>query len=104
MEWKEGKWQAFIKAVKEAAAPPFPIHVRRMRLPRDRNGDCSLVQGEGGPHFLVRVSRDLGYQAACYVLVHEVAHAASWGTESPDVDDHDAAFGIAYARIYRAVW
>lgn len=68
-------------------------------------GLCRIKRRRGQPVafsiFIARASVD----SMSHILVHEWAHALSWveGDFLDVEDDHDASFGIAQARCYRAL-
>ena len=64
--------------------------------------DCSLIHNDGKtPYFVVRVNKDLPAEAMFYVLLHEWAHALSWGSESHRIQAHGPEWGIAMSRIWQ---
>jgi hypothetical protein len=75
--------------------PNIPFGVRRCKTPADRNGDCKWH----GDRFILRVSRDIPEYMQIDVLIHEMAHALTWGREE---QDHGPIWGRRYARLYRA--
>ena len=84
--------------------PVWSVRVRRVKLPDGTHGDCSLCPPKGGgPHYSIRVSSGLSAEAQVYVLLHEWAHALSWGSESHRIRAHGAEWGIAMSRIWQAL-
>ena len=79
----------------------LPVKVRWLDLDGDY-GDCSLVR-KPTPHFLIRIDRTLGNESALMILAHEWAHAVSWTAEHLEIADHGPEWGIAYARVWRAL-
>jgi hypothetical protein len=69
-----------------------PVKVRRTRVPRDVQGDC-LRQANC---FRIRIDKDLGEPHQIDVLLHEYGHTLVYEPQ------HGAAWGKAYARVYRA--
>jgi len=93
-----------VRDLRVLAPPVWPVKVRRRKLPEGVQGDCSLVVPEGqAPHYSVRISADLPEEAQIYVLLHEWAHALSWGSESHRIRAHGAEWGIAMSRIWQAL-
>ena len=81
-----------------------PVSLRRCKLPDDSWGDTSIGKRDGKPVIVVRVSTELPHEAQLFVLVHELAHALQWrpdAAEETRENDHDAEWGVAYARIWR---
>jgi hypothetical protein len=84
--------------------PVWPVRVRRMELPEDSQGDCALLTPKGKPpYYIIRVSAALSEEAQVHVLLHEWAHALSWGSDSHRVGNHGPEWGIAMSRIWQAV-
>lgn len=82
----------------------YPVSVRRVSLP-GHWGDTSLARRRGEPILLVRIERDLPPEAEPFVLTHELAHCVQWRlVETNREDDHDAEWGVAYARIWRTMF
>lgn len=87
-------------------AVPVKVHrVKSNRLPKGSLGDCWAVHSEQGhlTHFSIRIPSDVDYQLQIQLLIHEWAHAVAWTPQNGPgtVDDHDALWGVAYARVYR---
>jgi hypothetical protein len=97
-------WRAIVRDLRVLVPPVWPVEVRRVKMPKDAWGDCSLRKGKGGPRYVIRVDRDLEPIAALQILIHEWAHVLSWGSESHLLDDHGPEFGLAYSRVYQALF
>tara|TARA_R110002012_G_scaffold316160_1_gene530796 strand:+ start:409 stop:633 length:225 start_codon:yes stop_codon:yes gene_type:complete len=68
------------------------------------HGDCSLIkESKAGPHFIIRVNKELDEVAQVLVLIHEWAHALSWGSESHRIRNHGPEWGIAMSRVWQAL-
>jgi len=97
----------FIKIARELRVlvpPVWPVRVRRCKMPEGVHGDCALVvKKPSEPHYVIRVAKDLDEQAQVYVLMHEWAHALSWGSESHRIRNHGPEWGIAMSRIWQAL-
>lgn len=94
------KWSHFRKVsnfLKAQAGTKHPIYIRRVNMPADVDGTCELIL-KPKKHFLVHIDRNLSESYSIDVLLHEVAHAMSWGKEK---DFHGYKWGIAYSKIYR---
>lgn len=74
---------------------PHPLTLRVTRLPKRRDGDCTLKNGK----FDIRINRVLPVNQAIDAMLHELAHALSL---EKDADAHGPAWGIAYSRVYRS--
>jgi len=91
-----------IRQLRVLVPPVWSVKVRRVRLADF--GDCSLVVKVGqAPYYSIRVNRELRDDAQIFVLLHEWAHALSWGTESHRVRAHGPEWGIAMSRIWQAL-
>lgn len=61
------------------------------------------IDGDGrADRFIIRIRPGQQRVIAEDTLVHEWAHTLSWDTEEEE-GDHCDAWGIAYARVYRAL-
>jgi len=89
------KFQSLARHLKRKLPLGVPISIRLRRVPRRRIGDCT----SDGTTFLIRVDPSLGTDEACGTLLHEVAHALSWGLDGPD-EDH----GEFFRHAERTVW
>ena len=90
------------RALRVLVPPVWSIKVRRCKMPDGTHGDCALVTSNPTPHYVVRVDKELDEQAQIYVLMHEWAHALSWGSESHRIRNHGPEWGIAMSRIWQA--
>ncbi|MAA65280.1 MAG: hypothetical protein CL581_10950 [Alteromonadaceae bacterium] len=72
---------------------------------RDRMDDEGLCvcnyTGDRPTSFSIFIRRQ-GFRAMLDILMHEWAHALAWSHDEC-AEDHDAAWGIAHARVYRYV-
>lgn len=118
------------RAVRDSAQQPWPFLSRilaqlRNRLPprypvdvlanqefKTVDGDCTQI----GRRFRIRLSRSMAETEAIEVLVHEWAHALSWGRSLHEVRKmsrlpwlefqraaHGPRWGIAYSLVYRVL-
>lgn len=82
---------------------PFRVYIRDAdKMPKGYgpvDGLCVLNEGKS-PSFSIYIARG-SLKEMVDVLVHELGHAKSWSSEIED--DHNAAWGIASAQIYRAL-
>lgn len=82
---------------------PFRVYIRDAeKMPKGCglvDGLCVLNEGKS-PSFSIYIARGT-LKEMVDVLVHEIGHAKSWSSEIED--DHNAAWGIASAQIYRAL-
>ena len=84
--------------------PVWPITVRRLKLPESDHGDCTFVRdSKKGPHFIIRLNRELSEDALIFALIHEWAHALSWGSDSHRIAHHGPEWGLAISRIWQAL-
>jgi hypothetical protein len=83
--------------------PAFPVRVHQVKMQAHEFGDCALITNRT-PHFLIRLRNDLSNDMLLFVLTHEWAHTLAWTMEHQDfIKDHDAEWGVAYARCWKAV-
>jgi hypothetical protein len=84
--------------------PTLPVRVLRAAL-RDEDGTCQLVYDRRGrpDHFRILIRRGIKDRSLLWhVLVHEYAHALTWGTTA-GIEHHGDDWGIMQARVYRAL-
>jgi hypothetical protein len=96
-------WRSLIAVLRERCPALAPVRVRRVPL-KDALGDCVARWDPKGEHvvrFDIRVDSRLPWDAAWQVLIHEWAHALAWKEGHEGCDDHDEAWGLAYAHCYR---
>jgi predicted SprT family Zn-dependent metalloprotease len=68
----------------------------------ESNGFCELVKPKKGtPFFRICLCKTLEPEAMFYVLIHEWAHAISWGSETHRIEAHGPEWGIAMSRIWQ---
>jgi predicted SprT family Zn-dependent metalloprotease len=73
-------------------------------MPDGVEGDCTLIAKEGkSPRFAIRIDNKLSVDAQFYVLLHEWAHALSWGSESHRIRFHGPEWGLAMSRIWQSL-
>ena len=97
---QEKKFAKMVRELRVLVPPVWAVSVRRAKMFDD--GDCELVRKEGKtPHFVIRVNKELPHEAMIYVLMHEWAHALSWGSESHRIRAHGPEWGIAMSRIWQ---
>lgn len=72
----------------------YKVQVRRLKLAKDAYGDCTRWRGK----FTIKISNELDENHAIDIFLHEWAHILAW--DAPG-DDHGAAWGKAYSRVYR---
>ena len=95
----------FMRSFRERFHPMHPVEVRRAALAADDWGDTSIVTRKGEPRFLVRINKALSKEAQLFILVHELAHTIQWRVHEETRDsDHDAEWGVAYARVWEALF
>ena len=87
------KFHDTARLLKKSLPADLPVKIRRVIMPKDAWGDCSLE----GDYYLIRVEKNVPDYLAIDILMHEYAHALSWNKQ----DDHSNSWGIAYAKIYR---
>jgi hypothetical protein len=100
-DWNLHAWARHLRVL---APPVWPVRVRCLRLPEDTEGDCLLCVPKGkSPYYAIRVNSRLSPDTQVYVLLHEWAHALSWGSDSHRIRAHGAEWGIAMSRIWQAL-
>ena len=82
-----------------------PVKLQRASL-GGHFGDTGIVTRKGRQFLLVRVERSLSEEAQLLVLIHELAHCLQWRVDRQEAgreSDHDAEWGLAYARAWRGL-
>ena len=103
-------FQSTLVGLRRLLPAAFPVVVRSADLGRETLGACHRTDGR----FMIRLAANLKESEATDVLLHEWAHALAWThsldklAEAPDLDrgafedaSHDAAWGCAFARVWR---
>ena len=94
-----------MRSWRERFDPMLPVVVRRADLRGEAWGDTTIGKRKGEPAFIVRLERTLSAEAQLFTLVHELAHCLQWRVnEDARANDHDAEWGVAYARIWRQMF
>ena len=90
------------KQLRVLIPPVWPVTTRRLKM--EDHGDCTfLKESKLGPFFVIRVNKELDEVAQVLVLIHEWAHALSWGSESHRIRNHGPEWGIAMSRVWQAL-
>ena len=98
--FEEKDFRKAVRDLRVLVPPVWPVSVRRAKMQGD--GDCELIHKKGkSPYFVIRVNKELPVEAMFYVLLHEWAHALSWGSESHRIRAHGPEWGIAMSRIWQ---
>ena len=99
------------KFLKQRLDLDHPVHVRRVKMPKQDLGDCSYYPDD--KKFVIRIERNLGYYMAVEVLLHEMAHALAWDkynerlcykvkdTSEEQKRLHGPKWGKAYSQVYQ---
>jgi predicted SprT family Zn-dependent metalloprotease len=72
-------------------------------MPADTLGDTALNGGKS-PHFSIRIDKNMNSEMTYATLAHEWAHCLAWSVGQQTIDDHGAEWGIAYAKVYCAIY
>ena len=80
----------------------WPVTIRRVKM--EDWGDCTFLQeSKQGPRFIIRVSSELTDSAQVMVLLHEWAHALSWGSDTHHIRNHGPEWGISMSRVWQTL-
>lgn len=86
--------------LRKVLPPLLPIRVY-IRDNLEDEGVCQLNTKRGRPtSFSIYLKKHKAFQPMLDALMHEWAHALSW-VDDECGEDHDAAWGIAHATVYR---
>jgi hypothetical protein len=91
--------------LRDAVPPAWPVRTRQIAVKDPREfGSCSFVDDGAESHFLIHLRKGMDDDLILFILVHEWAHAVAWtGVRQDYIEDHDAEWGVAYARCWKAV-
>ena len=97
---KKGRLNQVHRWLQAVFPTPYPTALKVITLPRGDSGDCTRQ----GRQFTIRIHNKLLWTSAIEILLHEYAHAMSWpmGKLADHEPDHNDAWGLAYAKLYRA--
>lgn len=103
-------WRRTLRALREECPPLLPVRVRLVHEATDYFALTDLSRDLGHFNLTVHariVDKETGERRCTRAevfdsLVHEWAHCLAWGP-SHSLEDHDALWGVAYAKCYNAV-
>lgn len=85
-----------INFLKKQCPADLPIKIRRVKVPSNIDGDCTLKDD----YYLIRINKNLPEHIAIDTYIHEHAHCLT--LKDCKKDYHDHKWGIAYSKVYRA--
>lgn len=92
------EWLADV--VRDWGPPPLPVKFRTKDNLGEDFAQAYKVEEE---FFLVFLERTMSVALAEFVIMHEIAHIYAWDAGAQYRDDHDATWGVAYARVWCSV-
>jgi len=94
---KQRRLRSLMRYLRQLLPFRLPVRLRlTSRISIQFWGDCDLR----GHAFHIRVSDHLTEEAAVGVLLHEAAHALSWGLDGDE--DHGEFFKVARTTVFNA--
>lgn len=97
-------YRRLVFVLRTKCPPAYPVSVRRVKISKDKDGDCSLLNSK----FYIRIDKNLPENSCIETLLHEWAHARAWNHlhdsmlwEEFEAVAHDASWGVAYSEVYR---
>ena len=75
-------------------------HPVRLGKPLDKSSESSSTANFTGKTYVVRVRSTLTALEAQDCIIHEWAHFRTWGVLQAQTYEHDAHWGIEYAKVY----
>jgi len=93
-----GSFNRAIKLLRSGLGIKKKINVRRVKN-LENAGECSYSRGT----FYIKIHKDLSWDAAILILLHEISHCLDWRSGEDDKSSHGASWGRAYAKVYR-IW
>jgi predicted SprT family Zn-dependent metalloprotease len=97
----ERELRRYVRLLRDKLPPLLPVRVY-LRDELEDEGQCHLITKGNRPSSFSIYIRRQGFRAMLEILSHEWAHALAWSHDECG-EDHDASWGIAYARVYRYV-
>ena len=109
------QFRLVVRLLRKQFITEYPVKVRRIPNEIMKRGGysykdapwgyCSLInehkpKNEADRYFLIRLNTRAAWQTMFETLMHEWAHALTWGIENKD---HGDLFARAYGSIYRAL-
>ena len=95
----------FVRRFRARFETIYPVRLQRTSL-GGHWGDTGIITRKGQTLLLVRIEKGLSSEAQLLTLAHELAHCLQWRVDGQEVErecDHDAEWGIAFARIWTAM-
>lgn len=82
------------------AYPETKVHVKRVEFKEEERllGSCQWIERK--KKFRILIEKNISSDFACWVLIHEWAHAVAW---NPPGGWHGPEWGEAYSVCYR-IW
>lgn len=99
---KAEKFRTMVDEIRAVCPPPRGCRVVFRRVPSKRIDGLFGQTTIKGRRFLIEIRSDLTEQETEDTAIHEYAHVMSWRPYHPVTSDHDAAWGVAFADVYRS--
>ena len=91
------QWRQWCRDLRNQHPADLPVRVVRRPMAKYHG----LTARCGDTHYLITIDSALPNPIAWMILLHEWAHALTWGACKEDDVDHNDAWGIAYAMLWR---
>ena len=93
-------WKTSLRRLERRCPLPLYTEVRFTPGYSNKTGLLASCLKKGGrqPHFLIIIDPDPDDDTIRYLLIHEWAHALSWGQEDCH---HGPLWGVAFSKCYR---
>ncbi len=92
----------YARALRKSCPLGRPVKIRFLSSMGDLGRASRITEGGRLHSYQIDISRELCLQAVLDVLIHEWAHLLTWQETKDCRDEHPAAWGVAYAKVYRA--
>lgn len=93
-------WRSYVQALRDECPAHLPVRVRLVDRPPEWGAGVCHKRPD---HYSILIRRTECWQCMIDSLIHEWAHALHWEPMDETEDDHDSAFGVAFARCYRVI-
>lgn len=96
------RFRELVEEVRSVYPPPRGTRIVFRRLSSRQMDGLFGVTTQKSRTFKIEIRSDLTFQETEDCVLHEYAHVLTWRPYHPITSDHDAAWGVAFAELYRA--
>lgn len=96
------RFRGIVADIRAVCPPPKGMRVVFRRVPAKQLQGITAETSLDGRTFKIKIRSDLTEMETEDTAIHEYGHVLSWRPYHPVTSDHDAAWGVAFAEVYRA--